>query len=359
MLFSMVRYIFYTLAGTQRLGNVFSYICLKAVVGLLLFPFVLTSCGVDGHRFKVEGRFLNLNQGEFYVYSTDGAIDGIDTIKLEGGRFVYEIPCTQQGTLVVVFPNFSEQPIFTQPGKSVEMEGDASHLKEMTVKGTKDNELMNRFRESIVNASPPEMMKYAEMFANDHAASPVSTYLVRRYFIATSTPDYSKALRLVQTLLAAQPKNGTLVKMREELQALVKIKMGSPLPAFSGIATSGEKVSQAALNKAPFAVVSVWSTYNPESTEMQRMLQSKFRTSKGKLKLLSICMDANRRECTDMMKHDSISWPNICDGRMFEGTVAKQLGICTVPYHIVLKNGKIVAKGLNTKQLQEKLESML
>ena len=60
-----------------------------------------------------------------------------------------------------------------------------------------------------------------------------------------------------------------------------------------------------------------------------------------------------------MMKHDSISWPNICDGRMFEGTVAKQLGICTVPYHIVLKNGKIVAKGFNTKQLQEKLESML
>ena len=78
----------------------------------------MVSCGVDGKHFKLEGRFLHLNQGEFYVYSTDGVLDGIDTIKIEGGRFAYEIPCDEEGTLVMVFPNFSEQPIFTQPGKS-------------------------------------------------------------------------------------------------------------------------------------------------------------------------------------------------------------------------------------------------
>ena len=42
---------------------------------------ILASCGVESNRFKVEGRFLNLNQGEFYVYSIDNLIDGIDTIK--------------------------------------------------------------------------------------------------------------------------------------------------------------------------------------------------------------------------------------------------------------------------------------
>jgi hypothetical protein len=60
-------------------------------------------------------------------------------------------------TLMIVFPNFTEQPVFAAPGKSVDIKGDASHLKEMKVKGTKPNELMNQLREQIANASPNEI----------------------------------------------------------------------------------------------------------------------------------------------------------------------------------------------------------
>ena len=35
---------------------------------------------------------------------------------------------------MLVFPNFSEQPIFAQSGKTVNVKGDATHLKEMSVK---------------------------------------------------------------------------------------------------------------------------------------------------------------------------------------------------------------------------------
>ena len=205
---------------------------------------LLAACGVDGKRFRVEGRFLNLNRGEFYVYSTNGLIDGIDTVKLEGGRFTYDIPCEREGTLVMVFPNFSEQPIFAQPGKSVDIEGDASHLKELTVKGTKDNKLMNQFREAIVNASPPQVAKIAAMFAADNPTSLVSVYLVRRYFITTPTPNYKEAERLVKLLLAQQPKNGELNRMQTLISTLAKTSVGAPLPAFQARSTKGEKVSQ-------------------------------------------------------------------------------------------------------------------
>ena len=87
-----------------------------------------------------------MNQGEFYVYSTDGGMDGMDTIKVVGGSFTYEMPCLDDCTLMIVFPNFSEQPIFAESGESVDLKGDASHLKEKEVKGTKNNELMNKFR---------------------------------------------------------------------------------------------------------------------------------------------------------------------------------------------------------------------
>ena len=35
---------------------------------------IMVSCGTDSKHFKLEGRLLNLNQGEFYVYSPDGGI---------------------------------------------------------------------------------------------------------------------------------------------------------------------------------------------------------------------------------------------------------------------------------------------
>jgi len=320
---------------------------------------LLAACGVDGKRFRVEGRFLNLNRGEFYVYSTNGLIDGIDTVKLEGGRFTYDIPCEREGTLVMVFPNFSEQPIFAQPGKSVDIEGDASHLKELTVKGTKDNKLMNQFREAIVNASPPQVAKIAAMFAADNPTSLVSVYLVRRYFITTPTPNYKEAERLVKLLLAQQPKNGELNRMQTLISTLVKTSVGAPLPAFQARSTKGEKVSQQPYNKAAVAVFNVWSTTNMQSMEIQRMLKQKVRDSKGKLQVVSLCVDPILRECNDVLQRDSISWPNICDGAMFEGDVAKKLGIYTVPFNILLKNGKIIARDLDNNQLKEQLDKLL
>ena len=38
---------------------------MKRIYLLLLLTLILVSCGTDGSHFKIEGRLLNLNQGEF------------------------------------------------------------------------------------------------------------------------------------------------------------------------------------------------------------------------------------------------------------------------------------------------------
>jgi hypothetical protein len=125
---------------------------------LLVF---LASCGTDSHHFGLEGRFLKMNQGEFYVYSPDGAITGIDTIKVQGGRFAYEIPCESEGTIVIVLPNYTEIPVFAEPGKSVDMTADASHIKDIEVTGTDANEKMTAWRKNALSQSPEGQKKQA------------------------------------------------------------------------------------------------------------------------------------------------------------------------------------------------------
>jgi hypothetical protein len=325
----------------------------------LVISFLLTSCGTRSGHFKIEGKLLHLNQGEFYVYSPDGLIEGMDTIKVQGGDFAFEIPCEKEGTLMIVFPNFSQQPVFAQSGKSVDIQADASHLKEIQVKGTKANELMNKFRQQILSASPPEINHYAEQFIQDHPESIVSTYLVRQYFIDSPVPDYNKAYTLLQRIEAAQPDNGYAKQMNMAIENLKASGIGSILPHFTSTDINGKMITSSSLLSAPYAVISVWGTWNFDSEDIQRFLKTKQRASKGHLQLLSINIDANKQDCLRAIKRDSITWPNINDGEMFTGQTIKSLGLTAIPGNILLQRGKVIARNLKPQELRDRLNEMI
>ena len=328
----------------------------KHITYLILLTLVLVSCGVDGKHFKLEGRFLHLNHGEFYVYSTDGVLDGIDTIKIEGGRFAYEIPCDEEGTLVMVFPNFSEQPIFTQPGKTVEIKADASHLKELEAEGTDNNKLMTAFRKQVSNMSPQQAIDAAAEFVKHNPKSDVSAWLIRKYFILAPKPDYAKAKQLLDLMIAEQPKNGKLVNLQQQLIGLAATA-GKSLPIFTATDINGNKVTQANLTQSPNAVVFLWASWNYESTDMQRQLK-RLKAAKGNgLSVIGVCIDPSKSEMQQYLRQDSISWPTINDGMMFDTKIAKQLGLSQVPANILLKNGKIVGRNLRMNELKEKIEN--
>ena len=328
----------------------------KHITYLILLTLVLVSCGVDGKHFKLEGRFLHLNQGEFYVYSTDGVLDGIDTIKIEGGRFAYEIPCDEEGTLVMVFPNFSEQPVFTQPGKTVEIKADASHLKELEAEGTDNNKLMTVFRKQVSNMSPQQTVDAAAEFVKHNPKSDVSAWLIRKYFILAPKPDYAKAKQLLDLMIAEQPKNGKLVNLQQQLIGLTATA-GKSLPIFTATDINGNKVTQANLTQSPNAVVFLWASWNYESTDMQRQLK-RLKAAKGNgLSVIGVCIDPSKSEMQQSLRQDSISWPTINDGMMFDTKIAKQLGLSQVPANILLKNGKIVGRNLRMNELKEKIEN--
>lgn len=326
---------------------------------LLLLTLVLVSCGTDSYHFEIDGRLINLNQGEFYVYSPDGGISGVDTIKVEGGRFAYEIPCDQPCVLMIVFPNFSQQPVFAAPGKQVEVRGDASHLKELEVKGTKDNELMTKFRQQVASASPPEMKKYAEQFVKDHPDSPVSPYLVNQYFVQMPQPDYAKALELLTLMTTLQPKNGLLNRLLPDIKQMKDVAFSGKLKDFYTTDMKGRPVSAANLRAAQVAVINVWASWSYESMEIQRLLKEQQRKNHGGLQVLSINVDATVKKCRDTQEMDSITWPTICDGLMFDGKLVRQLGLTSIPDNIVLKKGNIVARGLSPQEMREKMEQLL
>nr|WP_311453835.1 DUF4369 domain-containing protein [uncultured Prevotella sp.] len=324
---------------------------MKRIVLFLLLVLMLISCGTRSGHFKMEGRFLHMNQGELYVYSPDGGIDGLDTIKIEAGRFAYEIPCSKPATLVIIFPNYSVQPIFAESGGSVEVKADASHLKEMEVKGTDDNELMTKFRKQIANSSPPDELKYAIQFIKDHPESTVSVYLLNRYLIQTETPDYKQAANLLKILLKEQPGNVTLGRLQRQISGLGTLRVGDKLPNFTAKDVNGKLINNATLANQTI-IISTWAAWSYESLDFQRALNDAVKA--GKIAALGISVDANPKEVRQALKNDDITFPNVCDGKMLSTPLLKTFGLTTVPDNIVVRNGKIIERGITANTVRQR-----
>lgn len=377
-----------------------SVVPLMAVVFTLMAALVCTSCGTDSRHFRIDGRLLHLNQGEFYVYSPDGTINGLDTIKVQAGRFSYEVACDRPMTLMIVFPNFTEQPVFAQPGKSVDLKGDASHLKEMTVKGTKDNELMNKFREMIRNAAPPEMKKCAQLFVQDHPESRVGAYLVDRYFIHDANPDTKTAVRLVDLMIEKQPENGYLKRQKRQLTASFVATKGADIHNVLGTTVDGKTIGRVQLTKAPVTVVCALATWKYESMSQFRRLAAYAASQQGRVAVVGVSIDASpslvRSQLASQIgisdsasglafgpssgsssgsasgsssgsssasasaasqgsssSRSSSTCYVVCDGKMVESPFFTRLGLTGVPDNIVIKNGRIAAAHLTDNQLTE------
>lgn len=299
-----------------------------------------------------------MNQGQFFVYSPDGAISGIDTIMVQGGRFAYEIPCESEGTIVIVLPNYSEIPVFVEPGKSVDLKADASHIKDIEVTGTDANDRMTKWRKNTSSQSPDGLMKQAEQFIRENPSSIISRWMLRKYFIVTAKPDLKKAKELVKLMSEKNEKEASIVRLSVGLEN-VPLQVGDVLPAFTAKDLQGKDV-QASQYRVGKTIILVWATWDYDGISISRRVFRKIEELKaqGKQvpKVLGISIDASAVDAKRTVGNDSTAWSTICDGLMWESPVVKAIGTTKVPDNFVLENGKVKACHLGNDELLKQLD---
>ena len=299
-----------------------------------------------------------MNQGQFFVYSPDGAISGIDTIMVQGGRFAYEIPCESEGTIVIVLPNYSEIPVFVEPGKSVDLKADASHIKDIEVTGTDANDRMTKWRKNTSSQSPDGLMKQAEQFIRENPSSIISRWMLRKYFIVTAKPDLKKAKELVKLMGEKNEKEASIVRLSVGLEN-VPLQVGDVLPAFTAKDLQGKDV-QASQYRVGKTIILVWATWDYDGISISRRVFRKIEElkSQGKQvpKVLGISIDASAVDAKRTVGNDSTAWSTICDGLMWESPVVKAIGTTKVPDNFVLENGKVKACHLGNDELLKQLD---
>ncbi len=312
-----------------------------------VFVFILSACVGSSKGFSIEGRLLNMNQADFYLYSPDGVINGIDTIHVAGGRFTYEKPINQEGIVIIVFPNFATIPIFVEKGATIDIDGNAANLKDIEITGTDDNEEFTEWRKNSNQLSPPELKKHAERFIEDHPGAPASRWLLMQHFITCPKPDYAKAKKLLDKMKQASNNNVQVTRLSTMLNPVGQLNIGDRLPSFTAKDIDGNTVTSAQYMKGN-AIILVWTSWNYESQNIMRQVASKQKASAdsiNSLKVLAICLDPDVKQCRKTMKNNaSEQLTTVCDGKMVDSPLIQLLGLNNIPDNIKLKDGKVTGR---------------
>ena len=311
---------------------------------LLLAALIFSACGPGKDRARFEGKLENIANAEFYVYSEDGAFEGVDTIRIEDGRFTYERKLTEPTLLTLLYPNYTQTYVVVEPGKTVKMKGDAAKLGEAKISGTEQNEMLTEFREANVSGPASNHKLAAAQFIRTNPQTLAAVAIYRRYFASQKQPDVQLALQLLDVLKQAQPNSRSVMYIENFYRPIFENGVGQVLPDFEAETLDGRKVSRADYQGKQLVLVCL-GTWQNESRKFMQDITNKIKQAKGKWECLIVSMDVDRKVLRDRIKSDTLTYPVICDRKAFESPLVQKLGLHYVPSCMLVgSNGKIIQR---------------
>lgn len=336
----------------SALLNCLKRLSLKGGAGCVL---LLLACTDNSDQVRITGSFANLEQAQFFIYSPSGAIDRLDTIKIEGGEFEYTAKIDGNHVFCLVYPNFSELTIFARPGDEIEVEGDAQNLNGVDVDGSDDNEVYTEFREDITDLPPVRVLDIAQQYILKYAKLHVSRYLFQTYYLRTDSLDHGIVAEIYDSLCRANPDDLELSKLSRRVKAYGVLHEGHLLPDFKlktrTSAFGGEEGREITAKefKGSYLLIAFWGSWKSGSQSALYRVRRFRREMKGKdleVNAISYSLDADERELRRIEKNDSIDYHSFCDFLSFNSPLVQQWGIIDLPFFVLVgPDQKIIASG--------------
>ncbi len=322
---------------------------------------LLAGCDSGGSSFKIKGTFRDMKSGNLYIYNKAEGTARFDTIAIKDGEFVYGGTAQETTPYILVFPNGVEQVIFVNGGEELHYEAAANDLKNYVVDGNDANKLMNQFRKETLKSSYKETQAIASRYIQKNPSSPVGIYLFKRYFIQDETITDKTTADILDTLKAYQPKNRNVMEIESGIKYLKRSTKGNTLPNLQ-LKTKQEKEISMRQTDTDWTLLVFWSTWMENCYEFKESLhreQDRYKDTDN-LTIIAISLDTEIYKWENAIKNDTIGIAHCCDGRAWESSAVKQLGIGTLPCYILAnRKHKIVAKGTTTSQLTKDLEKYI
>ena len=198
-------------------------------------------------------------------------------------------------------------------------------------------------------------------FMKQNTGSYVSAYLLN-FHTNSLTNGSLKSLYSLLTINVQQSTEGK--KIGDYILKEENLQIGSQAPQFSQTDINGNNVSLKNYS-GKFVLLEFWASWCApcrEETPYLKKAYTKFH-EKG-FTIISFSLDGikTKKAWKDAIKQDSLSWPQVCDFKVWSGDVVVGYNLSGkgIPRNFLINpSGQIIAKDLRGDELQEKLAEVL
>lgn len=326
---------------------------------ILLLATLFASCGPSGSSFRIKGKFHDMKAGELYIYNLSDDNPRLDTLIVRDGSFSYKGSVSQTTPFILVFPNGAEQVIFAGKGDDLSYEATANDLKNYVVNGSKENKIMNQFRNETYTYNPADVVNAALSCIKQNADSPVALYLFDTYFVNNTDISNKEVLAALNILKEKNPDNAHLADIEGRLSFSSRCANGKKMPDATLTRRNGT-TSRLWSRSLDYNIIAFWATWKQNGYDVPWQLRqmNDAHRADGNLRIVTISLDIERNRWEDATRNDSTSTiEHYCDFLAFESPALKKLGISTVPFFVLAdKSHNIISTSTTFDQLKTDVE---
>ncbi len=334
----------------------------------------------------------------------------LDSTKTDAsGNFAFRQEIEEAGFYILRESRDNYVTLLIEPGEAINLEGDADDLPlSYQVEGSEGSillmELNKRLRKNIakvdsladlyresryspnfeqihneLNKAYTEIFEghrqYVINFIEENPHSLASIIALYQYFgdkvILKETEDFEYFESLSKSLAENYPTNRHVINLKKRVSdikrarvqrqmAEEKLAVGNPAPEIVLPDPDGNSIALSSL-KGNVVLLDFWASWHDPCKISNRILKEIYdKYNHRGFEIYGVSLDRTREQWINAINRSDIDWIQVSDLRYFSSPVVSLYNIEGIPYTVLIdREGKIVAKDIDHRVIEEYLEDLL
>ncbi len=361
-------------------------------------------------EFELKGYFENAGNAQiFFEELTTNNLIPLDTIMADAkGRFTYRGSVESAGFFLLRLDLNNFITLLIEPGEKLTIEGDGKDLaKTYKIKGSPGSDLLAQLNKALwegyssvdslaavfrqIQGEPDFLIQkqqidlaYTRIFEkqqqfvrgfiheNPHSlASIIALYqLFGNQVLLKESEHFEYFERLSVSLAEVYPDNKHVLDLKrrvsdlkqtegQRIEAEKKLAPGIEAPEIVLPNPDGKQIALSSL-RGKIVLLDFWAAWcNPCRIAHPKLKEIYNRFKPYGFEIYAVSLDRNREQWLQGIKEDNISWIQVSDLRFWNSPVVSLYNVEAIPYNVLIdRQGRIIAKGLNTYQIEEFLQEI-
>ena len=359
----------------------------------------MLSCNSDGEKYQINGSVDGINDGVPITLKTikDNRPIDIDTATIVNGKFTFNGTIDKPDMHLLFIRNVKGSLPFILENQNMELTLYKDSLYASKIVGSKENDILQKYmndsktirdenialRSQLNEARRNKDTAFLKEFNNKSLELKTKSEKFNKEFIGNHTENLFSAL-LLESLLASKviktseatdiiktfsddvANSSPGLRVKNKVNAELATAEGSIAPDFTAPDPDGNDITLSKI-KGKVTIIDFWAAWcGPCRKENPNVVKVYEKYHEKGLEIIGVSLDGTPRQkdakkaWLDAIEKDGLTWHQVSNLNYFNGPVAKQYNIRSIPATFILDSeGKIIAKNLRGPALEKKIAELL